>query len=209
LDPVDNVWYSVDEEGIVGLNRTSGERKLLPLRPDGMELDDATYGKETDSQGRGIFNLWKLGKMGVFDPKTGKFMEYPVPTPGSGPRRGEMDANDNAWLGLYWAGRVARFNPNTGEVKEFPLIPDHRAYTAPYPSPYTASVDDKHQLVWANDFNSGRLFSLDMKTGQSTEHFMPRPYELRDLMTDESAERPTVWIPSYRPPSMVVRVQLR
>ncbi|MGH9784476.1 MAG: carboxypeptidase regulatory-like domain-containing protein [Terriglobia bacterium] len=209
LDPVGNVRYSIDDKGIVAINVTSGERTLIPLTPGGMEVDDATYGKETDAQGRGIFNLWKLGKMGVFDPKTGKFTEYPVATPGSGPRRGEMDANNNAWLGLYWAGRVARFNPNTGEVREFPLFPDHKAYTAPFPSPYTASVDDKNQIVWANDFNSGRIFSIDMKTGQSTEHFMPRPYELRDLATDESAERPTVWIPSYRPPSMVVRVQLR
>ncbi len=209
LDPVDNVWYTVDDEGIVGLNRTTGERKLYPLTPEGMTLGDATYGKETDSQGRGIFNLWKLGKMGVFDPKTGSFVEYPVPTPGSGPRRGEVDENDNAWLGLYWAGRVARFNPNTGDVREFPLIPDHKAYTAPYPSPYSASVDDKNQIVWANDFNSRRIFSIDMTTGNPTEYFMPYPYEMRDLATDESAERPTVWIPSYRPPSQMVRVQLR
>jgi streptogramin lyase len=209
LDPVGDARYSIDDKGIVKIDVASGGRTLIPLTPEGMTLDDATYGKETDSQGRGIFNMWKLGKMGVFDPKTGKFAEYPVPTPGSGPRRGEMDANGNAWLGLYWAGRVARFNPNSGDVREFPLIPDNKAYTAPYPSPYTASVDDKHQLVWANDFNSGRLFSIDMKTGQSTEHFMPRPYELRDLETDESAERPTVWIPSYRPPSQIVRVQLR
>jgi hypothetical protein len=209
LDPVDGVWYTVEDEGIAGLNRTTGERKLYPLTPEGMELDEATYGRETDSKGRGIFNLWKLGKMGVFDPKTGEFAQYPTPTPGSGPRRGEMDANDNAWLGLYWAGRVARFNPNTGEVREFPLIPDQKAYTAPYPAPYSASVDDKHQLVWANDFNSRRIFSIDMRTGNPTEYFMPYPYEMRDLATDESAERPTVWIPSYRPPSQVVRVQLR
>ena len=70
-------------------------------------------------------------------------------------------------------------------------------------------MDDKNQLVWANDFSSGRLFSIDMKTGQSTEHFMPRPYELRDMATDETAERPTMWIQSYRPPSQIVRVQLR
>ena len=209
LNPVGNVRYSVDDKGLMEIDVTSGERKLIPLTPGGMAVDDATYGKETDSRGRGIFNLWKLGKMGVFDPKTGKFTEYPVPTPGSGPRRGEMDANGNAWLGLYWAGRVARFNPNSGEVREFPLLPDHKAYTAPYPSPYTASVDDKHQLVWANDFNSRRIFSIDMKTGQSTEHFMPGPYELRDMATDETAERPTMWIPSYRPPSQIVRVQLR
>jgi len=136
-------------------------------------------------------------------------MEYPVPTAGSGPRRGEIDAEGNAWVGLYWAGRVAKFDPDTGESQEFPLLPGQKAYTAPYPSPYTASVDDKNQIVWANDFNSGRIFSIDMKTGNSTEHFMPHPYEIRDLMTDESAERPTVWIPSYRPPAQMVRVQLR
>ena len=124
-------------------------------------------------------------------------------------QRGEMDANDNAWLGLYWAGRVARFNPNTGEVREFPLIPDHKAYTAPYPSPYSASVDDKHQLVWTNDFNNGRIYRLDIKTGEPTEYLMPAPYEVRDLTVDESADRPTVWIPVYRPPSRMVKVQIR
>jgi len=212
MDPEGIVWYQSEEEGAHGLGRldlTTGEKKVYPLSPGGYELGDATYGMDTDSQGRSIFNLWRLGKMGVFDPKTEKLVEYPVPTPGSGPRRGELDANDNVWLGLYWAGRVARFNPDSGEVREFPLLPDHKAYTAPYPSPYTASVDDKNQMVWANDFNSRRIFSIDMKSGQSTEYFLPGPYEIRDLMTDESAARPTVWIPSYRPPSQIVRVQLR
>ncbi len=208
MGPAGKVWYQGDE-GVVRLDLTSGEKELFRIAPEGMELNRATYGMDTDSQGRSIFNLWRLGKMGVFDPRTEKFMEYPVPTPGAGPRRGEIDADDNAWVGLYWAGRVARFDPDTGEVREFPLIPDHRAYTPPFPSPYTASVDDKNQIVWANDFNSRRIFSIDMRTGNSTEYFMPGPYEIRDLATDEGAERPTVWIPSYRPPSQMVRVQLR
>jgi streptogramin lyase len=208
MDPAGKAWYQ-EEKGVVRLDLVSGERKLFPISPDGQELSEVTYGMDTDAKGRSIFNLWRLGKMGVFDPATEKFVEYPVPTPGAGPRRGELDANGNTWLGLYWAGRVARFNADSGEVREFPLIPDHRPYTAPFPSPYTASVDDKHQLVWANDFNSSRIFSIDMKTGQSTEYFMPYPYEVRDMMTDESAPRPTMWIPSYRPPSQMVRVQLR
>jgi streptogramin lyase len=208
MDPAGKVWYQ-DEKGVVKLDLASGERKLYPISPDGIELSEATYGMDTDSKGRSIFNLWRLGKMGVFDPSTEKFVEYPVPTPGSGPRRGELDANGNTWLGLYWAGRVARFNADTGEVREFPLLPDHKPYTAPYPSPYTASVDDKNQIVWANDFNSSRIFSIDMRTGRSTEHFMPGPYEVRDMATDETAARPTMWIPSYRPPAQIVRVQLR
>jgi streptogramin lyase len=208
MDPAGKVWFQ-EEEGVVQLDLTSGEKKLHPIALDGYNLDDATYGMDTDSKGRSIFNLWRLGKMGVFDPQTEKFVQYPVPTPGAGPRRGELDANGNTWLGLYWAGRVARFNADSGEVREFPLLPDHKPYTPPFPSPYTASVDDKHQIVWANDFNSARIFSIDMKTGNSTEYFMPHPYEIRDMMTDEAAPRPTMWIPSYRPPAQIVRVQLR
>jgi len=73
----------------------------------------------------------------------------------------------------------------------------------------TASVDDQNQTVWANDFNCRRIFSIAMRTGQSTEHFMAAPYEVRDMANDETAERPTSWIPAYRPPAKMVRVRLR
>lgn len=63
--------------------------------------------------------------------------------------------------------------------------------------------------VWTNDFNTGRIYGVDMKTGEPTEYLMPAPYEVRDLTVDESAARPTVWIPVYRPPSRMVKVQVR
>jgi len=78
----------------------------------------------------------------------------------------------------------------------------------PFVSPYSVAVDDRNQFGWANDFNSSRLYRLDLKTEQATEYFMPLPYEIRDLTVDESASRPTVWIPAYRPPSKIVKVQL-
>src|SRR5439155_6811376 len=68
---------------------------------------------------------------------------------------------------------------------------------------------DKNQIVWTNDFNSNRIFRIDMKTGQSTEFFTPSPYEIRDLTVDKTAARPTVWIPAYRPQSRMVKVQVR
>jgi hypothetical protein len=36
-----------------------------------------------------------------------------------------------------------------------------------------------------------------------------QPQDVRDIMTDEAAPRPTMWIPSYRPPAQIVRVELR
>jgi hypothetical protein len=204
IDPAGTVWYL--DKGLHALNMKSGNVQDYTV-PEG--TDDDTYDMETDGKGRSIMNLWRLGRIGVFDPKSEQWTTYPTPTPGSGPRRGEIDARGRAWMTLYWAGRIAMFDPDTHDIKEYPIIPGNKAYTPPFASPYSLSVDDKNQFVWTNDFNTGRIYRLDIKTGESTEYLMPAPYEVRDLTVDESAERPTVWIPVYRPPSRMVKVQIR
>ena len=75
-------------------------------------------------------------------------------------------------------------------------MPATRRIPAPFPSPHSLSVDDKNQVVWTNDFNNGRIYRVDITTGQSTEFLMPEPHEVRDLTVDEHSDRPTVWIPS-------------
>ena len=59
------------------------------------------------------------------------------------------------------------------------------------------------------DFNSSRIYRIDIKTGASTEFFMPSTYEVRDLTVEKTASRPTLWIPAYRPASRMVKVQVR
>ena len=202
LDPKGNIWYL--DKGLHRLDPKTSEVKDYTV-PDG--TDDDTYDMEVDLQGRSVFNLFRLGKIGVYDPQTDKYTTYATPTPGSGPRRGEVDAQGRFWTGLYWAGRVGMYDPGKREVKEYSLIPGSQPYTPPFPSPYTVSVDNKNQMVWANDFNSSRIYRIDIKSGQSIEYFMPQPYEVRDLTVDRAAPRPTVWIPAYRPPSRMVKVQ--
>ena len=101
------------------------------------------------------------------------------------------------------------FDPDKKELKEYPLINGGKPYTAPYAAPYSTSADDKNQIVWTNDFNSTRLYRIDMNTGHSTEYMTPTNYEMRDLKVDTTAPRPTVWIPAYRPPSKMVKIQVR
>ncbi len=204
LDPDGNVWHVRDEGSLYKVDTTTGEVKEYTLPPV-----DGIYDHEVDSQARSIINVWGNGLLRLFDPRTEEYTDYPTPTPQSGPRRGDMDAQDRQWLGLYWAGRLAVFDPNQGQVKEFPLLPDTQPFGAPFPMPYTAAVDDKNQIVWTSDFNSSRIFLFDMRTEETTEFFMPHPYEVRDLTVDKFADRPTVWIPDYRPPSKMVKVQLR
>ena len=149
-------------------------------------------------------NLWRLGRVGVFDPATERWETYPTPTPGSGPRRGRIDARGR--MTLYWAGRVAMFDPETRKVTEFPVIPGHAPYAA-VSSPYSLAVDDKNQTVWTNDFNSGRIYRLDARTGASTEYLMPEPGDPRSD-GGRKCRAAQVWIPVCRPPAKMVKVEV-
>jgi len=204
LDPNDNVWVVEDEGELYRLNMRTGDVTEYSVPPV-----DGIYDIEADSQGRAIIDVWGNGFFRVFDPRTETHTDYPTPTPASGPRRGVMDSQDRHWVALYWAGLLAMFDPNTGEVKEYPLIPDTEPFGPPFPSPYSVAIDEKNQFVWTSDFNSSRIYLFDINTETMTELFMPEPYEVRDVTVDEHADRPTLWIPSYRPPSKIVKVQLR
>jgi streptogramin lyase len=203
MDPQDGVWSVRDEGELSRLDTKTGAVKEYKL-----PAVDGIYDHEVDSKGRSIINVWDEGKFRLFDPKTEKFTDHPTPTPQSGPRRGDMDSHDRQWVGLYWAGRLAVFDPNKGETKEFALVPDSKPFGPPFPAPYSAAVDDKNQFVWTSDFNSSRIYRFDMKTEKTTEYFTPLPYEVRDLTVDKTASRPTVWIPAYRPPSKMVKIQM-
>lgn len=204
MDPLGNVWYSPPAGNLYRLDVTSGQVASYVI-----PSNDGIYDMDVDSQGRSILNIWRDGEIGMFDPKSAEYSEFPTPSPGSGPRRGEIDAQDRLWVALYYAGRLGMFDPSAGEVKEFPLVAGTQAYEAPYPAPYSTSVDNRNGFVWTTDFNSGRIYRFDMRTEEVTEYFMPLPYEARDLTVDRTSERPTLWIPAYRPPAQIVKVQIR
>ncbi|MEA2990044.1 MAG: hypothetical protein QOG83_2755, partial [Alphaproteobacteria bacterium] len=167
------------------------------------------YDTDTDSKGRTHIYIWREGKIGIFDPKTAEYAEYKTPTPMAGPRRGQIDGQDRLWAAEFYAGQILMFDPDKKVLKEYPLINGTKPYTAPYAEPYSASADSKNQIVWTNDFSSSRLYRIDMNSGQSTEYLTPSNYEMRDLKVETGTERPTVWIPAYRPPSKLVKIEVR
>src|SRR5438045_9700570 len=148
-------------------------------------------------------------KIGIFDPKTAKYEEYKTPTPMAGPRRGQSDGQNRLWAAQFFAGQRRLFDPDKKLLKEYPLINGAKPYTAPYGEPYSASADDKNQMVWTHDFSSGRLYRIDMNTGHSTEYMTPSNYEVRDLKVDTAAEHPTARLPAYRPPSKLEKMHVR
>jgi len=124
-------------------------------------------------------------------------------------RRGQIDAQNRLWAAEFFAGQVVMFDPDKQQLKEYPLIEGVKPYTAPYAEPYSASVDDNNHIVWTNDFSSSRIYKIDTITGKSIEYMTPSNYEIRDFKVEVGAAHPTVWIPAYRPPSKLVKVQVR
>jgi streptogramin lyase len=206
LDADDNLWTLQRQGELIKLDLTNEASKpttfLIPK-------NRGTYDTDTDSKGRTHIYIWREGKVGIFDPKTVEYTEYKTPTPQAGPRRGQIDAQNRLWAAEFYAGQVLMFDPDKKLLKEYPLVNGTKPYTAPYATPYSTSVDDKNQIVWTNDFSSNRLFRIDMNSGQSTEYMTPSNYELRDLKVETTAARPTVWVPAYRPPSKMVKIQVR
>ncbi len=206
LDADGNVWNLQRNGDLAKIDTSSEELKRTTFQ---IPKNKGIYDTDTDSKGRTHLYIWQEGKIGIFDPKTVEYTEYLTPTPMSGPRRGQIDGQDRLWAAEFYAGQLAMFDPNKKAIKEYPLVSGTKPYTAPYAEPYSASADDKNQIVWTHDFSSGRLYRIDMNTGQSTEYLTPSNYEVRDLKVDTAAPRPTVWVPAYRPPSKLVKIQVR
>jgi streptogramin lyase len=206
LDPKGNVWNLTRTGTLVKFDTSSEElnREIFTI-PKNLGI----YDTDTDSKGRTHIYIMRESKIGLFDPKAGQYSEYKTPTPMAGPRRGQIDGKDRLWAAEFFAGQLVMFDPDKKVLKEFPLINGAKPYTAPYGEPYSASADDKNQLVWTHDFSSGRLYRIDMNSGHSTEYLTPSGYEVRDLKVDTQAARPTVWVPAYRPPSKLVKIQMR
>jgi len=207
LDPNDNVWFlKRNNSEIVKIDTASAEAKPTSFL---VPKNRGVYDTDTDSKGRTHLYIWREGKVGIFDPKTVEYAEYKTPTPMAGPRRGQIDAQDRLWAAEFYAGQVLMFDPDKKELKEYPLVNGTKAYTAPYAEPYSVSVDSKSKIVWTNDFSSSRLYRIDTESGKSTEYLTPSNYEVRDLKVDTAASRPTVWVPAYRPPSKLVKIEMR
>ena len=206
LDPDGNVWNLGRNGDLVKFDTNSEELKRTTYQ---IPKNRGIYDTDTDSKGRTDLYIWTEGKIGQFDPETGKYTEYLTPTPMAGPRRGQIDGKDRLWAAEFYAGQLLMFDPDKQVLKEYPLVNGTKPYTAPFAEPYSASADDKNQIVWTHDFSSSRMYRIDMNTGKSTEYMTPSNYEVRDLKVDTAAERPTVWVPGYRPPSKLVKIVVR
>jgi streptogramin lyase len=148
-----------------------------------------------DSQNNGYFLVLGAGDVGRIDGKTGKITIYKTPTPGSGPRRGMMDAQDRLWFGENNGDRIGMFDTRTEQFQE---------WAAPTPGtwPYDVSAD-KDGNVWSGGEFTDRILRLDPKTGQFIEYMLPRPTNVRRVFVDNRTTPPTFWVGNNHAASIV------
>ena len=148
-----------------------------------------------DSQNNGYFLVLGSGDVGRIDAKSGKITIYKTPTPGSGPRRGMMDAHDRLWFGENNGDRIGMFDTRSERFQE---------WAAPTPGTWPYDVtSDKDGNVWSGGEFTDRILRLDPKTGQFVEYLLPRATNVRRVFVDNRTTPPTFWVGSNHGASVV------
>jgi len=97
-------------------------KTLIPTYYQTPTLNSGPRRGHFDNQDRLWFAENRGQNIGMFDPKTGKFQEWKVPTPYSTPYDAVFDDKTYAWTGGMANDHVTRLNVNTGEMVDY-LLP--------------------------------------------------------------------------------------
>jgi virginiamycin B lyase len=74
-----------------------------------------------DSRSRAWISEWDAGKIGMFDPRTGRWREWKLPGPSPMPYAIYVDERDHVWVSDFGANALVRFDPRTSRFTRVPL----------------------------------------------------------------------------------------
>jgi len=166
--------------------KTGQIETIAPFQGAGAGENHNIYDIVPDSMNNLYFTDFAQQHIGRLDAKTGHVQLFEVPTKGSAPRRGMMDAQDRMWFGEYRGNKIAMFDTKTETFKEW-VMP------TPYSSPYDVMVD-KNGEAWTGSMLNDRVSRLDPKTGTFVEYLLPRETNIRRVFVDNSTTPVTFWV---------------
>lgn len=122
-----------------------------------------------DADGHAWYSDFGNQFVGELDPATGKVTDYRVETlrqdQPKGPLGLELDPEGNVWIGMSYQAGATKIDRRTKQVTTYPLPKEWQGITSQtnMVTPTHMDVDGK---VWMEDTENGRVFRLDLKTGQ-------------------------------------------
>ena len=122
-----------------------------------------------DDQGIIWFSHFAEQFLGKFDPKTGKYSEFPIPVIKPGYPVGTLDLQadkaGNLWIGMMYQAGVARFDKKTETFKVWAMPKEWQTDAAQsgHLEPTSTHVDGK---VWVKNSDGSQILRLDPETGQ-------------------------------------------
>jgi virginiamycin B lyase len=153
------------------------------------------YDIASDPHNNAYFTVFGDDRIGRIDAKTGEIKFFKTPTPRSGPRRDNIDAQGRLWFGENRGDKIGMLDPETGTIREWP---------APTPGYFPYSVaGDKNSNAWATTEYTDRVWRLDSKTGESVEYLLPRHTNMRSAFVDDSTTPVTFWVGNNHGASIV------
>jgi streptogramin lyase len=148
-----------------------------------------------DSKNNGFFLVMGAEEVGRIDAQSGTITISKTPTPGSGPRRGMMDAHDRLWFGENRADRIGMFDTKTGRFQEW-------APPTPGAWPYDVTADANGD-VWSGGEYNDRILRLNPQNGRFIEYLLPAKTNVRRVFVDSSTTPVTFWVGNNHGASIV------
>lgn len=150
------------------------------------------YGQVIDGNDNIFLAMWTRGSLTRFDTKSETWTEFTPPTFPSEVRRLNVDANNNALVGLYSAGskrpgKLAQLDQTTGRWTEYEI-------PMQVTQPYDMSTDADGNLWWVDSPQGDRaalLGKMDIKTKRFT--FYPKPQGDADSAKIQVTGQNSVW----------------
>jgi virginiamycin B lyase len=111
----------------------------------------------SDSKGRIWVSEWNAGKLGAYDPGTGKWREWRLPGDSPQAYAVYVDETDRVWVSDFGANALVRFDPEKETFRTFPL---------PSRGARIRQILGRKGEVWGAESGTDRLVVIRHGTGR-------------------------------------------
>lgn len=119
-----------------------------------------------DAQGNLWFPMPMSNSIGMLNPQTKTFQQFPVPTAGAGPWDIAIDHNGKIWFTEHYTNKIGKFDPSTQTMTEF-------STPASNSQPYGIVVDASNN-IWFTENNSAVALIGEYTAGGTLKEYKIR-----------------------------------